>query len=137
MSRAPAGMRAASGGTVVGHGVGRTNDYFVELDPAPVRRQGPHAMAWTRMTFTVPQQAKGNTAAKFQSELQLHAIDCASSTATVVGIVLYTGALGQGEIIERSTRARAEWRLQQTPLGSLAEVTVRLACAELTHRGSQ
>jgi hypothetical protein len=110
-----------------------TSDYFLEFDPDSVRAQGPFTMAWTRMTFTVPQRSQDSGAAH-QSQLQLHAIDCSGSASTVVGIVFYSGAIGRGDAVEQTTRPRAEWKPSPPPPGSLGELTVRLACAELARR---
>lgn len=103
-------------------------DYFVEFDPDLVRAQGPYVMAWTRLTFTVPQQGGDAARAKYQSQLQLHAIDCAAKASTVVGLVVFSGALGRGEEIERTMRPRAQWTPKPAPPGTLSDVTVRLAC---------
>jgi len=112
-----------------------TESYFVEFDPDLVRRQGPYTMAWTRMTFTVPQPGSSESGGRrYQSQLQLHAIDCEGTASTVVGLVLYTGALGRGDIVERTTRPRTEWTPKPAPSGSLGERTVRLACAAVVAR---
>jgi hypothetical protein len=124
---------AASGGWVV---VASAQDYFLEFDPDAVRVQGRYALAWTRMTFTVPQHVL-ETGAKYQSQLQLHAVDCGASASTIVGVVLYSGALGRGEAVERKTRPRAEWQPKPVQSGSLGDVTVQLACAEVARRGAQ
>jgi hypothetical protein len=108
-------------------------DYFIEFDPDAVRLQGRYALAWTRMTFTVPQHVL-ETGAKYQSQLQLHAVDCGASASTVVGVVLYSGALGRGEAVERKPRPRAEWQPKPVQIGSLGEVTVRLTCTEIARR---
>jgi hypothetical protein len=55
----------------------------------------------------------------------------------VVGVVLYPGAYGRGEAIEQTTRPRSDWRPRPAPPGSLAEVTIRLACDELERRTKQ
>jgi hypothetical protein len=110
--------------------VASTTDYFVEFDPDLVRRQGTLVMAWMRLTFTAPQQGANTSAAKYQSQLQLHAIDCATMASTVVGLVSFTGALGRGEEIERTTRPRAQWTPQPAPPGTLSDVTIRLACGQ-------
>jgi len=107
--------------------------YFIEFDPDAVRIQGPLALAWTRMTFTVPQQVV-ETGAKYQSQSQLHAVDCAAGAATIVGVVLYSGALGRGEEIERSPRPRAEWLPKAVQSGSLGELMVKHTCAEVARR---
>ncbi len=111
------------------------SDYFIEFDPAAVRVQGPYAMAWTRMTFTVPQHVL-ETGVKYQSQHQLHAVDCATSASTIVGVVLYSGALGRGEAIERQNRPRAEWQPKPVQSGSLGDVTVQRTCAELARRAA-
>ncbi|HLB16222.1 MAG TPA: surface-adhesin E family protein [Burkholderiales bacterium] len=116
--------------------VASAHDYFLEFDPDWVRVQGPYAMAWTRMTFTVPQHVL-ETGAKYQSQLQLHAVDCATSASTVVGAVLYSGALGRGEAVHRTPRPRAEWQPKPVQAGSLGGLTVQLTCAELARRTAQ
>jgi hypothetical protein len=116
--------------------VASASDYFIEFDPATVRTQGRYLLAWTRMTFTVPQHVL-ETGAKYQSQLQLHAVDCAASASTIVGVVLYSGALGRGEAVERTSRPRAEWQPKPAPPGSLGEITVTRACAELARRKPQ
>jgi len=113
--------------------VASTGDYFLEFDPATVRSQGPFTMAWTRMTFTVPQRSPDSGAAH-QSQLQLHAVDCAASASTVVGIVFYSGAIGRGDAVEQTTRPRSEWKPNPPPPGSLGELTIRLACGEIERR---
>jgi hypothetical protein len=115
--------------------VASQHDYFLEFDPDAVRIQGGYALAWTRMTFTFPQHVL-ETGAKYQSQLQLHAVDCAASAATVVGVVLYSGALGRGEPVERTTRPRAEWQPKPVQSGSLGDVTVTRTCAELARRNA-
>jgi hypothetical protein len=116
--------------------IAATGAFFLEFDPTTLRTQGPYTMAWTRMTLTVPQFSE-ETGAKYQSQLQLHAIDCGASASTVVGVVLYQGALGRGEVVERNTRPRAEWQPKPVPPGSLGEVTVRHACAEAARRNAR
>ncbi len=111
------------------------SDYFIEFDPAAVRVQGPYAMAWTRMTFTVPQLVL-ETGAKYQSQHQLHAVDCATSASTIVGVVLYSGALGRGEAVDRQNRPRGEWQPKPVQSGSLGDVTVTRTCAELARRNA-
>ena len=116
--------------------VASASGYFIEFDPDWVRLQGPFALAWTRMTFTVPQHVL-ETGAKYQSQLQLHAVDCAASASTIVGVVLYSGALGRGEAVERTSRPRGEWQPKPVQAGSLGEVTVTRTCAELARRAAQ
>jgi len=115
--------------------VASAHDYFLEFDPEAVRMQGSYALAWTRMTFTVPQHVL-ETGAKYQSQLQLHAVDCNASASTVVGVVLYSGAIGRGEAVERTTRPRAEWQPKPVQSGSLGDVTVTRTCAELARRNA-
>jgi hypothetical protein len=115
--------------------VASAHDYFLEFDPEAVRMQGPYALAWTRMTFTVPQHVL-ETGAKYQSQLQLHAVDCSASASTVVGVVLYSGAIGRGDAVERTTRPRAEWQPKPVQSGSLGDVTVTRTCAELARRNA-
>jgi len=116
--------------------VASAHDYFLEFDPEAVRMQGSYALAWTRMTFTVPQHVL-ETGAKYQSQLQLHAVECSASASTVVGVVLYSGAIGRGEAVERTTRPRAEWQPKPVQSGSLGDVTVQRTCAELARRNAQ
>ena len=116
--------------------VASTHDYFLEFDPDAVRIQGSYALAWTRMTFTVPQHVV-ETGAKYQSQLQLHAVDCGASASTVVGAVLYSGALGRGDAVDRTTRPRTEWHPRPVQSDSLGGLMVRLACAELARRNAQ
>jgi hypothetical protein len=116
--------------------VASAHDYFLEFDPDVVRVQGPYALAWTRMTFTVPQHVL-ESGAKYQSQLQLHAVDCGAAASTIVGVVLYSGALGRGEAVERKTRPRAEWQPKPVLAGSLGDVTVQLTCAELARRSAR
>lgn len=113
-----------------------TPEYFVEFDPRLVRVQPPYAMAWTRMTFTNPQRIQGTEGARHQSQLQLHAIDCATFASTIVGIVYYSGAMAQGSVVERSTRPRGEWVPKAMPADSLGGSAIKLACAELERRGT-
>jgi hypothetical protein len=115
--------------------VAAAHDYFLEFDPATVRRQGRLALAWTRMTFTLPQHVL-ETGAKYQSQLQLHAVDCTAAASTVVGVVLYSGALGRGEPVERTARPRTEWQPKPAQSGSLGEVAVQRTCAELARRAT-
>ena len=117
--------------------IGSTEAIVVEIDPDLVRPQGAFAMVWTRTTFTVPRPVEGKPDLKQHSQLQLHAIDCAAGASTVVGVVLYTGAYARGETIEQTTRPRSEWSPRPAPPGSLAEATIRLACAELARRSTQ
>src|SRR5688572_3488706 len=44
--------------------------HFVEFDPGAMRESPPFRLAWTRVTFTTPQSADGQT---YQSQGQLHA----------------------------------------------------------------
>jgi len=117
--------------------IASTEQIVVEIDPDLVRTQGEFAMAYTRATFTVPRPVDGKPDVMQHSQLQLHAIDCAAGASTVVGVVLYTGPYARGEAIEQTTRLRAEWRPRPPPPGSLAEATVRRACAELARRATQ
>jgi hypothetical protein len=116
--------------------VASAHDYFLEFDPDAVRLQGRYALAWTRMTFTFPQHVL-ETGAKYQSQLQLHAVDCSAPASTVVGVVLYSGAIGRGEVVDRTTRPRAEWQPKPVQAGSLGDVTVTRTCAELARRNAQ
>ena len=116
--------------------VAASGDYFLELDPDLVREQSGYAMAWTRLTFTQPRAAEDGRA-KHQSQLQLHAIDCRASASTIVGVVLYSGAVAGGEVVDRSTRPRSEWVPRAAPPGSLSEATIRAACAEIDRRGAK
>ncbi len=109
----------------------------VEIDPDLVRTQGDFAMAYTRATFTVPQPVEGKPDVAQQSQLQLHAIDCAAGASTVVGVAAYAGTYARGEMIEQTTRPRAEWSPRPAPPGSLVDVVVRLACAELSRRATK
>jgi hypothetical protein len=127
-------LAAPAASTAAWSVIATDSEYFVEFDPALVREQGSYAMAWTRLTFTLPKRTPDANAVKYQSQLQLHAIDCAATTVTIVGVVLHAGALGRGEVVQRSIRPRAEWRPQPPPPGSLSDVTVRLACAEAARR---
>ena len=117
--------------------IASTEKLVVEIDPDLVRTQGDFAMAYTRATFTVPQPIEGKPGVKQQSQLQLHAIDCATGASTVVGVAVYPGTYARGEIIEQTTRPRAEWNPRPAPPGSLVEVVVRLACAELSRRATK
>lgn len=117
--------------------IASTEAIVVEIDPDLVRTQGDFAMAYTRATFTVPRPVEGKPDLKQHSQLQLHAIDCAAGTSTVVGVVLYPGPYARGEVIEQTTRPRSEWTPRPAPSGSLAELTVRLACAEISRRATQ
>ena len=110
------------------------DDYFLEFDPDLVREQSGYTMAWTRLTFTQP-RATEDGGAKHQSQLQLHAIDCRASASTVVGVVLYSGAAGGGEVVDRTTRPRSEWEPRAAAPGSLGEATILAACAEIERRG--
>jgi hypothetical protein len=110
------------------------DDYFLEFDPDLVREQSGYTMAWTRLTFTQP-RATEDGGAKHQSQLQLHAIDCRASASTVVGVVLYSGAVGGGEVVERTTRPRSEWEPRAALSGSLGEATILAACAQIERRG--
>ena len=113
--------------------VAASGDYFLEFDPDLVREQGGYTMAWTRLTFT-ESRATEDGRAKHQSQLQLHAIDCRASASTIVGVVLYSGAVGGGEVVDRTTRPRSEWEPRAAPTGSLSEATIRAACAEIDRR---
>ena len=117
--------------------IGSTEAIVIEIDPDLVRTQGPFAMAWTRATFTVPRAVEGNPDLKQHSQLQLHAIDCAAGASTVVAVTANTGPYGRGETIDRTLRPRSEWSPRPAPAGSLADATIRLACAELARRGTQ
>lgn len=98
---------------------------FVEFDPSTVRDSAPYRLAWTRITFTKPQRGEE---AEFQSQGQLHAVDCAARKSTVIGMVNYSGALGQGEANARMTRPRAEWVPKAAPPESLAALIIDLSC---------
>ena len=117
--------------------IASTEAIVVELDPDLVRKQGGFAMAYTRVTFTIPRPVEGRPDVRQQSQTQLHAIDCDAGASTVVGVVLYPGPYGRGDAIEQTTRPRADWRPRAAPPGSLAETTVRLACTELARRGTR
>ena len=117
--------------------IASTEARLVEFDPDLVRAQKPFAMAWTRITFTAPQAIEGNSDVKQRSSLQLHAIDCAAAASTIVGVTSYAGTFGRGEAIERTVRPRSEWSPRPAPPGSLADATIRLACAELARREKQ
>jgi hypothetical protein len=114
--------------------IASTEKLVVELDPDLVRTQGEFAMAYTRATFTEPQPVAGKPDVTQQSQLQLHAVDCAAGASTVVGVAVYAGTYARGEMLEQTTRPRAEWTLRPAPPGSLVEVVVRLACAEVSRR---
>jgi hypothetical protein len=94
-------------------------------------------MAYTRTTFTVPRAVEGKPDAQQHSQLQLHAIDCTAGASTIVGVVRYAGPYARGDVIEQTTRPRTEWRPRPAPPGSLAEATIRLACAELARRSTR
>jgi hypothetical protein len=100
---------------------------FVEFDPSTVRDAPPFRLAWTRITFTSPQRGEE---ADYQSQGQLHAVDCSARRSTVVGMVNYSGALGQGTASTRQTRPRGEWVPKAPPPGSLAELIIELSCRE-------
>lgn len=117
--------------------IASTEKLVVEIDPDLVRAQGDFAMAYTRATFTLPQPVDGKPDVTQQSQLQLHAIDCAAGASTVVGVAVYPGPYARGEMIEQTTRPRAEWSPRPTPPGSLVEIVVRLACAELSRRATK
>lgn len=117
--------------------IASTEAIVVEIDPDLVRAQGDFAMAYTRATFTVPQPIEGRPDVKQQSQLQLHAIDCAAGASTVVGVAVYTDTYARGERIDQTTRPRSEWNPRPAPPGSLIEVIVRLACAELSRRATK
>jgi hypothetical protein len=117
--------------------IASTEKLVVEIDPDLVRTQGDFAMAYTRATFTEPQPVEGKPDVKQQSQLQVHAIDCAAGAVTVVGVMHYPGPYARGEIIEQTTRPRSEWSPRPAPPGSLVEVIVRLACAELSRRAAK
>jgi D-serine deaminase-like pyridoxal phosphate-dependent protein len=117
--------------------IASTEALVIEMDPDLVRMQGDFAMAYTRATFTVPQPVEGRPDVTQQSQMQLHAIDCAAGASTIVGVMVYPGTYGRGELIDQTTRPRAEWSPRPAPPGSLAERTVRLACAELSRRGTK
>jgi hypothetical protein len=117
--------------------IASTEKLVVEMDPDLVRTQGDFAMAYTRATFTEPQPLAGKPDVTQQSQLQLHAIDCAAGASTVVGVAAYQGTYARGEMVEQTTRPRAEWNPRPAPPGSLGEVVVRLACAELSRRAAK
>ena len=117
--------------------VASTDDYFVEFNPDLIRPSGQYTLAWTRMTYTVPQATEVGSGPKYQSQQQLYAVDCTAATSAVVGTVLYAGALGRGNIIDRKTQPRAQWVLQRVPSGSVGELTVRLTCAAVAAQKSQ
>ena len=114
--------------------IAASGDYFLEFDPDLVREQSGYTMAWTRLTFTQPRAAE-DSGAKHQSQLQLHAIDCRASASTIVGVVLYSGAVGSGEVVDRTTRPRSEWEPRAALAGSLGEATILAACAQVERRG--
>ena len=123
--------------------------------PPSGRRSRPPRRSWSRSTPTSSARkdplrwpgpgrrspCRGRSRAmpdlKQHSQLQLHAIDCAAGASTVVGVTSNTGPYGRGETIERTLRPRAEWSPRPAPPGSLADATIRLACAELARRGTQ
>ncbi len=115
--------------------IASTEAILVEFDPDLVRTQAGYAMAYTRMTFTVPRAVEGNAEVKQQSALQLHAIDCNAAASTIVGVTSFTGTFGRGDEIEQTVRPRSEWSPRHAPPGSLADLTIRLACAEISRRG--
>ena len=117
--------------------IASTEKLVVEINPDLVRTQGHFAMAYTRATFTVPQPVEGKPDVEQQSQLQLHAIDCAAGASTVVGVAVYPGPYARGEVIDQTTRPRSEWSPRPAPPGSLAETTVRLACDELSRRATK
>jgi hypothetical protein len=117
--------------------IASTDKLQIEIDPALVRKQGAFTMAYTRSTFTVPQPIEGRPELKQQSQLQLHAIDCAAGAATVVGVAIYPEPYARGEMIEQTTRPRAEWSPRPAPPGSLVEAIVRIACDETSRRPTQ
>jgi len=101
--------------------------HFVEFDPSTVRDAQPFRLVWTRVTFTTPQEG---ATASYQSQGQLHAVDCAAKASTVIGLVNYSGALGQGAALERQTRPRQEWQPKPPPPGSLAALIIERTCRE-------
>lgn len=101
-------------------------DYFIEFDPATVRAHDGYRFGWTRTTYTLPHQADG---VEHQSQNQLHAVDCAQHRSTVIGVVYYSGALGQGEALNRIARPRSEWQFKSPPADSLGALSNRLICA--------
>ena len=117
--------------------IASTEKLIVEIDPDLVRTQGEFAMAYTRATFTEPQPVAGKPDLMQQSQLQLHAIDCAAGASTVAGVAVYAGTYARGEMVEQTTRPRTEWNPRPSPPGSLAEIVVRLACAELARRATK
>ena len=100
-------------------------EYFVEFDSSAVRDLGAYRLAWTRVTFT---EAKREEDDFYQSQGQLHAIDCTQQASTVVGTVNYSGAFGQGVSAGRKTRPRAEWQPKAAPPDSLAASIIASAC---------
>lgn len=135
---ATSALLAAPGWAHAEWGVIASNEaMLVEFDPDLVRTQGDFAMAWTRMTFTVPRAVDSNPELKQQSQLQLHAVDCAAGASTVVAVTLYAEPYGRGESVDRTLRPRAEWSPRAAPPGSLAAVTTRLACDEISRRAAK
>ena len=116
--------------------IASTEKLVIEIDPDLVRTQGDFAMAYTRATFTVPQPVEGKPDVKQQSQLQLHAIDCAAGASTIVGCGL-PGTYGRGELIDQTTRPRAEWNPRPRRPARSSSVVVRLACAELSRRATK
>jgi hypothetical protein len=132
---AAAALLCAPGSAAAEWGVIASNEAMVvEFDPDLVRTQGEFAMAWTRMTFTSPRPVETRPELQQQSQLQLHAVDCAAGASTVVAVTLHAGPFGRGEAIDRTLRPRAEWSPRPAPPGSLAAATIRLACDELARR---
>ncbi|HKY01047.1 MAG TPA: surface-adhesin E family protein [Burkholderiales bacterium] len=104
-------------------------EYFVEFDSSAVREHGTFRLAWTRVTFT---EAKREGNDFYQSQGQLHAIDCPQQASTVVGTVNYSGAFGQGTQVGRKTRPRAEWQAKAAPPDSLAAMIIATGCRATT-----
>jgi hypothetical protein len=117
--------------------IASTEKLVIEIDPDRVRTQGEFAMAYTRATFTEPQPVEGKPDVKQQSQLQLHAIDCAAGVSTVVGVAVYPDTYARGEVIQQTTRPRGEWNPRPAPPGSLVETVIRVACGELSRRGAK
>ena len=117
--------------------IASTEKLVVEIDPELVRKQGEFAMAYTRATFTEPQPVEGYPDVKQQSQLQLHAIDCTAGASTVVGVAIYPGIYARGDVIQQTTRPRAEWNPRPAPPGSLVATVVRVACEELARRAAK